>query len=408
MRRLWYLAVGCWMLARGLDAQTIQGDVVERGSNRALASGVVILFDEPGNEVARTQLAQGRFTLTAPAAGRYRLRFDGIGYRTTFTSLFDLGADATLAVTLQVRPQTPFALDTVDVAGEPVPIRMVDFYERRRAGFGSFMTRTEWEPYVPDRVTDVMRRMMGFSIVPNPRYMQGGDSRQYLVINNRVGDYLGQRCPPLVFVDGMFMGSSAGFDFDNLLAIEHLEGIELYNGPGNMPAEFNRSGAACGVISVWTLATSSTTVALSNHLDLGWQVGARFTKEGVQNGRIGAQAVVALKGIIELYPAMNMILSSATGSTEIAGWQMLGAVRVRPFGARTPWFLGTGLTAITVRETFLGNVRTSVDEQYHVVMTGLTLPLGLVRPFLEVQLLGPLTPSRSEVHIYTGFGFRIY
>lgn len=140
MRRGLCIAAYLLALTRGLQAQSVQGQVVERGSNDPIASGVIILFDEPGNEVARAQIAQGRFSISAPAAGRYRLRFDAIGYRTTFTPPFDLGQGGTLAVTLQVRPQTPIALDTVDVAGELVPVRMLDFYERRRAGFGWFMT----------------------------------------------------------------------------------------------------------------------------------------------------------------------------------------------------------------------------------------------------------------------------
>lgn len=253
-----------------------------------------------------------------------------------------------------------------------------------------------------------MRRMMGFSIVPNPRYLLRGDTRQYLVINNRVGDYLGQRCPPLVFVDGTFAGSSETLDFDDLLAIEHLEGIELYNGPGGMPPEFNRSGANCGVISVWTLASTSTTVALSNHLDLGGQVGTRLTADGAVDGRLGAQAVLSLVGVVELYPMLNVFLSSAAGGTSIVGWQMLGAIRVRPFGRRTPWYLGTGLTAITFEKVFLGDVRAPVDTQYHLLLTGLTLPLGTFRPFLELQVLRPFAPSRSEVHVFTGLGFRVY
>lgn len=78
MRRGLCIAAYLLALTRGLQAQSVQGQVVERGSNDPIASGVIILFDEPGNEVARAQ------------------------------------------------------------------------------------TRTEWEPYVPTRVTDVIRRMMGF------------------------------------------------------------------------------------------------------------------------------------------------------------------------------------------------------------------------------------------------------
>jgi hypothetical protein len=51
MRRVFLLAASLWTLARGLEAQAVEGQVVERGTNNIVASGTIILFDEPGNEV---------------------------------------------------------------------------------------------------------------------------------------------------------------------------------------------------------------------------------------------------------------------------------------------------------------------------------------------------------------------
>jgi hypothetical protein len=389
-----------------LRAQSIQGLAVTRGTNNPINSGVIILFDDQGSEAARATLARGRFSVTAPAAGRYRLRLDAIGFRTTITPFFDLVAGGTLAVTLEVRQQGPITLDTVDVAGEAVPARMLDFYQRRAAGFGEFMIRDEWERFYPTRITDVMRRMQGFSVTPNPQFSVGGDFREYLILNYRLGE-LARMCPPLVFLDGTFASNAATFDFDGLLAVDHLEGIEMYNGPGSMPPEFNRQGANCGVISVWTAAsTGRSGPALSNHLDFGAQVGARVTGGGAEEGRVGVQAVIALGRIIELYPMANVLFGGPGDSRTLIGWQVFGAVRVRPFGARTPWYLGTGLTAIEINDPL--GFQESVERQYHVLLTGMTLAVGNLRPFLEVQVLGPLTRNGSEVHLFTGLGFRVY
>lgn len=408
MRRLLGMAVCLLALAPELSAQTIQGLAVARGSNDPISSGIIILFDDQGNEAARTRLAQGgRFTVTAPAAGRYRLRLDAIGYRTTITPLFDLAENGTLAVTLEVRTQTAVTLDTVDVAGGLVSLRMAEFDRRRRAGFGSFMTREEFEPFLPARITDVMRRMRGFSIVPNPRYMQGGDTRRYLVFNSRVG--VGGSCPPLIFVDGMPVGTAATFDFDGFLTIGDLEAIELYNGPANVPVGFHLSGAHCGVIAMWTrVARPAAGPASSNHLDLGWQVGARLTAGGAGHSRIGAQAVIGLADVVELSAMVNTFLARPTGGASISGRQTLGALRVRPLGARSGWYLGTGFTSIELTETSPGSLSQVGHESHHVMLSGLTVPLGRLRPFVEVQVLSPLSPSRSQVHLFTGLGLRLH
>jgi len=381
--------------------------VVERGTNNIVASGTIILFDEPGNEVARTQVLRGHFIVTAPTTGRHRLRFDGIGYRTTYTPLFDLGASTRLAVTVQVRLQTPVALDTVDVAGAPVPARLAEFYQRRRAGFGSSMAREEFEPFSPARVSDVTRRMRGFTIVPNPQYLRRGDTRRYLFFNSRLG--AGVNCPPLLFVDGVPVGTAATFDFDGSLPIEQLDALEMYNGSANIPIRFHLAGADCGVIAMWTRdASPRTGQASSSHLDLGWQVGGRLTTGGVEYGRIGVQAGVGVADIVEAYLMLNTVLRRPTGGTSGSGGQILGALRVRPLGARSLWYLGTGVTRLGVTVTPPGDFSAPVRETHHVMLTGLTFPRGVFRPFVEIQLLSPLAPSRAQTHFFSGVRLRLH
>jgi hypothetical protein len=38
----------------------------------------------------------------------------------------------------------------------------------------------------------------------------------------------------------------------SVLAVNHVEAVEAYNGPSQMPVEFNRTGSRCGVVVFWS------------------------------------------------------------------------------------------------------------------------------------------------------------
>ncbi|MBI2614587.1 MAG: hypothetical protein HYW52_02690 [Gemmatimonadetes bacterium] len=59
-------------------------------------------------------------------------------------------------------------------------------------------------------------------------------------------------CPPLYFIDGLYLGNARTVHVDQLLAPEQVEGVEVYSGAGNLPPEFNRTDSQCGVIAFWT------------------------------------------------------------------------------------------------------------------------------------------------------------
>ena len=65
---------------------------------------------------------------------------------------------------------------------------------------------------------------------------------------------LADRCPaPLVFLDGILMGGIQDvYDYDQLISIEAIEGIEAYAGQAWVPAEFSRTGSGCAVLLIWT------------------------------------------------------------------------------------------------------------------------------------------------------------
>lgn len=100
-----------------LDAQVVQGQVVDSTSQTPVARGFVVLVDASGEEVVRSLTSgDGRFTLQAPAPGQYRLRSERIGYRAATSQPFALEAGETLDYTLRVAA-LPIRLSTVVVSG---------------------------------------------------------------------------------------------------------------------------------------------------------------------------------------------------------------------------------------------------------------------------------------------------
>lgn len=109
----------CVLLLPGaLSAQTIQGRMVEEATWAAVVGGSVVLSDSVGQDVARAMTdADGRFTLVAPAPGRYRLRSAVIGWRAVVSPTVALEEGAMLTYTFVIQAQ-PVRLDSIVVTGD--------------------------------------------------------------------------------------------------------------------------------------------------------------------------------------------------------------------------------------------------------------------------------------------------
>ncbi|HYH80632.1 MAG TPA: carboxypeptidase regulatory-like domain-containing protein [Longimicrobium sp.] len=92
MRRLHTLALLAALLAAApLGAQTVRGTLRE-ASGAPVNRVLVALVDGSGRQVARTLTdAEGGFTVRAPAAGRYSLRAERVGYAAVTSPAFELG-----------------------------------------------------------------------------------------------------------------------------------------------------------------------------------------------------------------------------------------------------------------------------------------------------------------------------
>jgi hypothetical protein len=131
--------------------------------------------------------------------------------------------------------------------GRSMRLRRNGFYDRQRAGMGSYMTSDRIELLHPLHTVDIFRYMRGFLV----RQTSSGP----VVVSNR-GSGLGSGdCIPTVYIDGMAMASGSRkdqHDAIDMVRADDLLAVEAYAGPASIPAEYNPLGSACGVILFWT------------------------------------------------------------------------------------------------------------------------------------------------------------
>lgn len=149
----------------------------------------------------------------------------------------------------------PILLPEVVVLGERTVMaspRVAGFYRRMRGGLGTFITKQEVEAMNPFVTSDVLRRVPGL-VVGSSGHLDG--------VSLQTGRGLGRCTTPIVYLDGQRIDDMQGdLDLDAWVRPDEILGIEVYNGPSEIPPEFNRQatgsqqlfGTGCGAILIWT------------------------------------------------------------------------------------------------------------------------------------------------------------
>lgn len=214
----------------------VTGRVVEHGTGAAVPAAMVVL---PGHDLTQTTDGQGLFQFLHVRPGTHRLRVEHIGY-------------GTLEETLEVPDRGRIELE-IRLVREPVEIEPVlvaveraggtalrGFYERRRTGLGTYLTRTDLEEPAVSEVSDVLRRVPGLRLVPRTA---GG-----LTVGHDVR-FRGN-CRPTLFVDGVIVDTRTT-SIDEILHPNDVEAVEIYRGAVT-PVVFTRGAGSCGALVIWT------------------------------------------------------------------------------------------------------------------------------------------------------------
>jgi hypothetical protein len=210
----------------------------------------------------------GQVHITGISAGSHLVEIQRLGYGTERIMVdFAPGEVVEGEVELVVQP---VALDPVEVSAErrAAQLQANGFFERRKYGAGTFLTRQEIEARSGKSLepSALLRR------IPNIHLEPARNGRGYAVKTTR------GRCYSQVYLDGILMSGErtttfragragggqtqtqvSGVNVDQLISLPNIEAVEWYSGPAGLPPQFNRTGGpdggpSCGTLVIWTRA----------------------------------------------------------------------------------------------------------------------------------------------------------
>lgn len=236
----------------GLRAQTIEGRLLEAGTDSPIILGEVVLLTGGGLVVDRTFTDEdGNFALWSPEPGSFFLRAACFGYTSRVDGVFDLGEGGILSVEFRL-PKAPIQLDTLTVSAErrDTKLALLGFYDRRRAGFGRFLGPEEIARRPVFDTSDLLRN------IPRVRIRQRPFGGSEVLIRGAASTSLsgGGLCYPKVVLNGMevFRGGREPARLDDVVRPHEISAMEIYRGPGEIPLQFGGASSPCGVILIWT------------------------------------------------------------------------------------------------------------------------------------------------------------
>jgi hypothetical protein len=181
-------------------------------------------FRIPSMPVGPSSIALRRLGF-APAVVDVRLRADEID-----SLVIVLSALAT------VLPEVA-AVDEHDARSKRILAR---FWERRKNGFGSFMTRDEIEARNAPDFAELVRTIRGVQIMTRNGRSVIRFSRTHMT----------RDCPPQYIVNGVGIENGSPDEFTP----EDVEALEIYPGISTIPIEFQPrpNTNTCGAVVIWT------------------------------------------------------------------------------------------------------------------------------------------------------------
>jgi len=187
----------------------------------------------------------GRFRITKIPTGQYLVIVKRVGYRPASAVIEVPSADTVrLSYILERVTET---LETVTITEKAPTERMSEFEQRRKLGFGEFMTRAEIDQRNSVFPTELFRKFMSVNVSPS----RTGPITQWFALSRREGGNptLGA-CPMQVYLDRVPLPNP--FNLDLLPSPKEITGIEVYAGSATIPPQFNGFNRGCGIILVWT------------------------------------------------------------------------------------------------------------------------------------------------------------
>lgn len=222
-------------------------------AQQSAAALEVVVTDSLGRplEGARVSLDGGAPRGLTDSAGELRITMLAAGSMVIVVHLFGYRPDSStvqLAAGRLDRVQFALEAEPISVAGVRVEVTgkrdqldfLRGFHERRDRGIGYFLTREEIEESGTSDLSNLLHMVPGLRTSPS----QFGQSRM-----RSVRTPITRQCEIKVYLDGMKYRSPSDLPG---IPTSDIEGIEVYRGRSELPAEFADIDTNCGAIVIWS------------------------------------------------------------------------------------------------------------------------------------------------------------
>lgn len=232
--------------ARILAVYTTDGDPIEDAE----------VVDENSSTTALTTKT-GTVSLAFLAEGASIVRVRKVGFLAK-TMLVNISPVDTvpLMVMLETSLQRLEKIITTSTASRFISPGLRGFEERMAKGGGYFIDTKELRKWDSGPITPAIRNIPGVDIICIRT--EGPRRGECYASNKRAPPMPPNRdCPVDIFLDGalFFQAFGASGQFGNdlqRLQTAQFAGVEYYSGMSRVPPEFNKSGARCGVLVLWS------------------------------------------------------------------------------------------------------------------------------------------------------------
>lgn len=191
----------------------------------------------------------GKFRFVDVPSGQYLLIVRRIGMRPV-SSVIQVGQRDTVRLSFQMEPAVQ-TLGEVRVEEQSVSLRMLEFEQRRKQGWGFFITEDQIQKRNLPVAADYLRLAPSVYLAPTP---SPTGNPELVAISRREGGSIFNEgagaCAMQIVLDGVPM--SRNFPLELLPTPKDIAGIEVYDGAATVPPQFSGVDRRCGMILVWT------------------------------------------------------------------------------------------------------------------------------------------------------------
>jgi len=266
--RLFVIALGLTLpLSSSAQEATLNGRVVHKTSKGGIPGAEVRL--SPKNAQIITDSA-GYFRFDRVPPGMVSLLVRRLGFAPESAS-FEVQASDDLDLLVELQ-QSVQRLDTVTVAEREAPLaerklKLAGFYDRKKIGAGHFFDSELLEKQQQRRLGDVItarapstrmvRSLLGTTgwIATTRRPGMSLGAKNTVSETDRLRGADPRACYADVYLDGAVaysFGSLAELFDINSIPISNIAAVEVYVGVSQIPLQYNKTGAVCGVVLIWT------------------------------------------------------------------------------------------------------------------------------------------------------------